>query len=64
MTGTEIIALVAVLIVVAGAIIYIVKSKKSGKRCIGCPEAGRCGKSDCSSCSCGCSSPKAEDSDR
>ena len=64
MTGTEIIALLAVILVVAGAVIYIVKSKKSGKRCIGCPEAGRCGKSDCSSCGCGCGSVKTEDSEK
>ena len=32
---------------------YIYKSKKSGKKCIGCPDAGRCSGS-CVGCSCGC----------
>lgn len=44
----------AVLIAIVGlAIFYIVKAKKSGKKCIGCPESGS------SNCSCskngGCS---------
>lgn len=41
---------VAVLIaIIALAVIYIVKAKKSGKKCIGCPDSG----SNCS-CSKGC----------
>ena len=39
------------LIVVGAAVIYIVKAKKSGKKCIGCPHADSCGKSGgCSGC--------------
>lgn len=35
--------LVAVLLViVGGAVLYIVKEKKKGVRCIGCPSAGKC----------------------
>lgn len=30
------------LILVGGAIAYIVKSKKNGVKCIGCPAAGTC----------------------
>ena len=33
---------------------YIYKSKKSGKKCIGCPDGGTCS-GNCAGCSCGCS---------
>lgn len=44
--------IIAVLAVILGiAIRYIVKAKKSGKKCIGCP--GNCGCScSCSACTC------------
>lgn len=48
--------IVAFLIVIIGAAItYIVKSKKSGVKCIGCPAAGECSHSKASGCSGGCS---------
>lgn len=40
------------------AIAYIIKAKKSGKKCIGCPNGGSCGGS-CSSC-CSCHDTKTE----
>ena len=42
----------AILVLAVGvAIFYIVKAKKSGKKCIGCPHADSCGKSGgCSGC--------------
>lgn len=46
-----IIALVAVII---GAVIrYIYKAKKSGVKCIGCPNAKTCS-GNCGSCGCSC----------
>ena len=53
---TDIIIIGILLIVLGGAIFYIVKAKKSGAKCIGCPMAGNCpSKSgDKSSCGCGC----------
>ena len=49
-----IIALIVVL--VGAAVAYIVKEKKKGVKCIGCPSAGTCahasGKKD--GCGCGC----------
>ena len=33
---------------------YIYKAKKSGKKCIGCPDSGSCS-GNCGGCSCGCS---------
>ncbi len=36
-----------------GAIYAIYRSKKSGKKCIGCPDGGKCA-GNCSGCSGGC----------
>jgi predicted nucleic acid-binding Zn ribbon protein len=36
-------------IVLGGAGFYVYRSRKSGRKCIGCPSGG-----SCSSCSCGC----------
>ena len=41
-----------IVLIVGGAITYIVKKKKSGARCIGCPWAGQCGKNTENNCSC------------
>ncbi len=40
MENFVIIAVVAVIVIVAG--LYIYKQKKSGKKCIGCPYANSC----------------------
>ncbi len=45
MTDIVIIALVA--IAVLAATLYVIKEKKKGKKCIGCPYAGQCGKNNC-----------------
>ena len=57
----EIIAIAVIVLVVGGAVAYIVKAKKSGVKCIGCPNG-------CSGCSCkksggcqGCSKCPEED---
>ena len=49
-----------ILLVVGGASYYIYRAKKSGKKCIGCPDSSSCKTSGgcsghCSSCCCGCS---------
>lgn len=55
--------IIAVLAIIIGAaIIYIIKSKKSGVKCIGCPSGATCAhkckeSSNCASC-CGCSEEK------
>ena len=48
---TEIIAIAAIVLIVGGAIAYIIKAKKSGRKCIGCPYASSC-KSGCKSGGC------------
>jgi len=51
--------LVAVLVlIIGGAVVYIIKEKKRGVKCIGCPAAGECashGQGTASACSGGCS---------
>lgn len=56
----DIIAIIAIVLIIGGAIAYIIKAKKSGKRCIGCPDSDSCKAGKCSgachACACGCSS--------
>ena len=40
----EIIALIIIILVVAGASYYIIRAKKKGQKCIGCPYAKQCQK--------------------
>lgn len=50
----EIFAIAAILLIIGGAVAYIIKAKKSGKKCIGCPDSGAChAKGGCNSDSCG-----------
>ena len=50
----DIIAALAVLLALGSAIFYIVKCKKKGVKCIGCPDARKCA-GKCSGCSGSCS---------
>lgn len=50
----NIIVIAVVLVMIGAAIAYIVKEKKKGVKCIGCPAAGSCSH-NCSGSS-GCSS--------
>ena len=49
MMFTDIIVIAVIALIVGAAVGYIVKAKKSGKKCIGCPYASSCpsGKSGC-----------------
>ena len=47
MSGADIIVALVLAAIIGGAVFYIVKAKKSGQKCIGCPHAGKAG------CSCG-----------
>ena len=44
----EIIAIIISILIIIGAAIYIIKSKKSGKKCIGCPYSDSCSSGKCS----------------
>lgn len=59
----NIISIIIIVVIVGLAAFYVYKAKKSGKKCIGCPDGCSCGKTekkasscggDCSCC-CGCS---------
>ena len=51
MSGSDIVAIVISVIIIGCAAAYIIKAKKSGKRCIGCPGSESCKGGCCSSCS-------------
>ena len=42
-----------ILLIVGGAVAYIVRAKKKGQKCIGCPDSKTCG-GNCGACACGC----------
>ena len=52
----NVIIIAILLLVLGGAVAYIVRAKKSGVKCIGCPAggncAGKCGEQ--AECGCGC----------
>lgn len=51
----------AILAVIVGfAAWYVYKSKKSGRKCIGCPDGGCCSGKENEGCSCGCGKGSAE----
>lgn len=48
------IVIAILVVIVAAAAFYVYKAKKSGKKCIGCPDGCSCGsKHDDTHCSCG-----------
>ena len=53
----DFIIIAIVLGIVAAIIGYIIKAKKNGNKCIGCPESKFCGGS-CANCQCGCENKK------
>ncbi len=63
MTIGEIIAIVAALLIICGAVIYIIKAKKSGQKCIGCPYSKTCG-SKTGGCSCGCDGAENKENEK
>ncbi len=40
-----------ILLIIGGAVAYIIKEKKKGTACIGCPHAGECSKKRKDRCS-------------
>lgn len=43
MSTVDYIAIAAIALIIGAAIFYIVRSKKRGQKCIGCPYAKQCG---------------------
>ena len=52
----NLIATLVIVLVLALAIFYIVKQKKSGAKCIGCPSGGCCPSKKGGKCNCDCNS--------
>ena len=57
MSPVDYLILAIIAAIVGGAAFYIYKAKKSGKKCIGCPDSGTCS-GNCGGCSCGCGKQK------
>lgn len=51
---TDIIVIAVIVLIVGGALAYIVKAKKNGKKCIGCPYGDSCASKGKGGCGCGC----------
>jgi len=50
---TDVIIIAVLLVILGLAAGYVIKAKKSGKKCIGCPAGGSCSGS-CASCNSDC----------
>ena len=50
----------AIVLLVGGAVTYIIISKKRGQKCIGCPDSKTCS-GHCSGCNGACHSTEASD---
>ncbi len=44
MTPVDIIIIAVIVLCIGGASFYIYRARKSGKKCIGCPDSSSCGK--------------------
>ena len=52
----DLLIVVILLVIVGFAAWYVYKAKKSGRKCIGCPDGCCSKKNDGSACNCGCGS--------
>ena len=43
MNPPEIIAIIVIILIVGGASLYLVRAKRRGQKCIGCPYSKECG---------------------
>lgn len=49
----DFIIIVILILIIGAAVVYIVKAKKAGNKCIGCPIEGTCPHMVNGTCSCG-----------
>ena len=47
----DIIAILIIIVIIGGALFYIIKAKKNGAKCIGCPQIKTCSSCDKNKCS-------------
>ena len=57
---TDVIAATVLLVILALAAGYVIKAKKKGVKCIGCPDGCCSKKGGCASCSCCGTAPQEE----
>ena len=48
MKPADIIVIAIIALIIGGVVAYIIRAKKRGQKCIGCPYADKCGKGGCS----------------
>lgn len=56
----DFIIIAVIALIIGGAVWYVVKAKKSGKKCIGCPEGCCNSHKDGSACACCCGSKSTD----
>lgn len=65
MGPVDIIVILVIALIVGGATAYIIKQKKNGARCIGCPDSKTCAARTCTGtcqgCPSQCAHPTADD---
>lgn len=59
----DIIAVAVIVCIVGAAAFYIIKAKKSGKKCIGCPDSGSC-KGECGCCGEACHCQEEQETEK
>jgi hypothetical protein len=48
MEPKEFIAIAIIALIIGGALFFVIRSKKQGKKCIGCPYSDKCKSGSCS----------------
>ena len=61
MGGIDIIAIAVIVLIVGGAVFYIVRAKRRGEKCVGCPYAKQCAGACKGGCQGECKHTKAEE---
>lgn len=56
MKPIDYILIAGVVLIVAAIVFFMVRSKKKGKKCIGCPDSGSCSHGSTGTCSGNCGS--------
>ena len=60
MGSKDVIVIIIIGLIIGCALLYVIKAKKSGKKCIGCPYSGACQSQKSGACSCGCGASNKE----
>ena len=63
MGTVDYIIIAVIALIIGGALAYVIKETKRGKRCIGCPDSEACQKASCGG-NCSCCSFKEENKEK